>query len=285
MAELLDDIEARKFKTEDGKLRGGAVTADRVLAAVRKFFNWHAARDDDFVSPIVKGMARTKPKDRARDRVLNDNELRALWQALNEKPDPPHSRIANDTWAGLVRALLLTAQRREEVAQMKRTEIDADGVWTIPAERYKTGKRNVVPLSAPALAIIQNQHQVEDSDLVFTTTGETPFSGFTKAKRRLDAAMLAHLRGCAGNRASKVSLPTWRLHDLRRTAKTLMVRAGVRPDISERVLGHVISGVEGVYDRHTYLEEKRQALEALAVLIQRITNPAVVVNFPRSVSG
>jgi len=193
--------------------------------------------------------------------------------------------MANDTWGALVRTLLLTAQRREEVAQMNRTEIDANAAWTIPAERYKTGKPNVVPLSAAALAIIKAQPQVDDSELVFTTTGKTPFSGFTKAKRRLDTAMLARLRECAGERASKVTLPAWRLHDLRRTAKTLMVRAGVRPDISERVLGHVIGGVEGVYDRYAYLDEKRQALEALAAIVERITSPAVVVNFPRAASG
>lgn len=83
VSELLDDIEARKFKTKEGRLRGGPVAADHVLACIRKMFNWHAARDDDFVSPIVKGTARTKPKERARTRVLSDDEIRTIWPLLD----------------------------------------------------------------------------------------------------------------------------------------------------------------------------------------------------------
>jgi integrase len=102
---------------------------------------------------------------------------------------------------------------------------------------------------------------------------KTPFSGFGKSKARIDKSILIAMRKCADNGAEIAPLPNWTLHDLRRTAKTLMARAGVRPDISERVLGHVIAGVEGTYDRHSYADEKRDALEKLAAMIERILNP------------
>jgi integrase len=211
-------------------------------------------------------MARTNPTKRARDRVLNDAEIRALWATA---PD-------EDIFGAIVKTLLLTAQRRDEVASMARSEMDDAGVWTIPAERYKTGKPNIVPLSKRALAIVREQDQIDGCDLVFSTNGKTPFSGFGKCKDRLDAAMLTVMRDMAaeqGEDPDKMTLAPWRLHDLRRTAKTLMSRAGVRPDVSERVLGHVIAGVEGVYDRYAYIEEKRIALETLAAEINRIINP------------
>lgn len=246
----------------EGKRFGGNVAADRALAQLRACFNWWETQDDKFRSPIVRGMARTNPSKRKRDRVLTDAELRALWAVTAGK----------STFNSVVRTLLLTAQRRDEVSCMARTEIDADGVWTIPAERYKTGKANVVPLTPKVAAIIEAQDRIGKSDLIFTTTGKTPFSGFGKCKDRLDDDMLAKLREWSSE-PDKVTLPDWRLHDLRRTAKTLMSRAGVRPDVSERVLGHVIAGVEGVYDHHDYIAEKRDALERLAGLVERIVNP------------
>lgn len=264
--ELLDKIEDGNLRSPDGEMLGGPVMADRTLAAVRKLFNWYAVRDDKFVSPIVRGMARTKPREHARTRVLSDEEIAAMWPILD----------GLGTFGGIVKALFLTAQRRGEVADMRRSEIDAEGVWAIPAHRYKTKTPMFVPLSDPARAVIDGQDVIDGSDLVFTTTGKSPFSGFSKSKANLDALVLAALRQRAekqGEDPEKVELSDWRIHDIRRTAKTLMVRAGVRPDISERVLGHVIPGVEGVYDRHSYLEEKRDALERLAVMIDRIANP------------
>ncbi|MEI8152775.1 MAG: hypothetical protein WCG92_14390, partial [Hyphomicrobiales bacterium] len=123
----------------------------------------------------------------------------------------------------------------------------------IPAARYKTKRANVVPLPEVASAIIAGLPKV--GDFLFTTSGTTPFSGFSKAKAWLD---------------EKSGVTNWRLHDIRRTSRTLMVRAGVRPDIAERVLGHAIPGVAGIYDRHDYIEEKRSALKALAIELDRI---------------
>ena len=234
----------------------GPVMADQTLAFVRKAFNWYAVNggDDEFVSPIVRGMARTRPRERARDRILSDDEIRYIWPAL----------AGAGTFGALVKVLLLTAQRRDEVAHMMRGEIGKDGIWSIPAERYKTKRPNHVPLSEAVLAVIETQPRIDGSDYVFGSRVKTPFTAFGKSKAKLDGSLLA---------ASKTPIPNWTLHDLRRTAKSLMVRAGVRPDISERVLGHVIGGVEGTYDRHSYLEEKRDALEKLAAMIERILDP------------
>jgi integrase len=239
--------------------------ADQTLAYLRKAFNWYAVNggDDEFTSPIVRGMARTNPKDRARTRVLSDAEIRAIWPVLADA----------GTFGALIKTLLLTAQRRDEVAHMSRKEISEDGTWTIPADRYKTKRPNHVPLSKAALALIEAQRKLDDCDFVFPSRVKTPYSGFGKSKAKLDKAVLAAVKKQAQKGARVQPIPNWTLHDLRRTAKTLMARAGVRPDISERVLGHVIAGVEGTYDRHSYADEKRDALEKLAAMIERILKP------------
>jgi integrase len=247
---MLDEIEDEN----------GPVMADRTLAYVRKAFNWCATRDDQFNVPIVRGMARVKPKERARTRVLSDDEIQLIWPVLAEI----------GTFGALVRMLLLTAQRRDEVARMSRREIGADGIWTIPAERYKTKQPNHVPLSKDAIDVVTAQRVIKDCDYVFPSRANTPYSGFAKSKAKLDELVLAGMKKRANKGATVEPIPNWTLHDLRRTAKTLMVRAGVRPDVSERVLGHVIAGVEGTYDRHSYADEKRDALEKLAAMIERI---------------
>jgi integrase len=231
----------------------GLVMCDQTLAYVRAAFNWYAAngKDDRFNSPIVRGMARTKPKERARTRVLSDDEIRALWPVIGK----------NGTFGALVKTLLLTAQRRDEVAQMQWNEIGKDGTWVIPAERYKTKRPNSVPLSKAALAIIKAQPKV--CAYVFPSGARTPFSAFSKNR------IAVHKEAFP----DKATYPDFTLHDLRRTAKTIMARSGVRPDISERVLGHSIKGVEAVYDQHKYADEKRDALEKLAAMIERILNP------------
>jgi integrase len=241
----------------------GPVMADRTLAYVRKAFNWYAARDDQFNVPVVRGMARIKPRERARTRVLSDDEIRAIWPELAKA----------GTFGALIKTLLLTAQRRDEVAEMSRKEIASDGIWTIPPERYKAKRLNFVPLSKAALAVIETQPKHDDCDYVFPSRAKTPYSGYSKSKAKLDKAVFAAMKKQAKKGAKVAQIPNWTLHDLRRTAKTLMARAGVRSDISERVLGHAIAGVEGTYDRHSYADEKRDALEDLAEMVERILNP------------
>jgi integrase len=235
----------------------GPVMADRVLAYLRKPLNWHATRDDEFVVPIVRGMAQTRPRERARDRILNDDEIRALWAASDYS-------VAG-SYGTLVRVLLLTAQRRQEVGSMRRCEIDGD-VWTIPGERAKNSRPNIVPLPATAMGLLAAAPVY--GDYVFGLAGRVPFSGFSKGKAALDKQLKLAL-------AAKWK--PWVIHDLRRTARSLMSRAGVRPEVAERVLNHVISGVQGVYDRHDYAAEKRVALEALDALVSRIVAPSLNV--------
>jgi integrase len=237
----------------------GAGQADHTLSHVRKALGWWAIQDDDFSSPIIRGMARTKPSERARKRTLSDDEIRTLWAALDTMTEP-------SCYARFVKTLLLTGQRRDEVAQMQFQEIADDGVWTIPAERYKTKIPNHVPLSAAARALIGASAEGAGPYVFSTTNGKVPFSGYSVARKLLDERMVTQWQGPPQDR--------WVLHDLRRTAKTLMQRAKVRPDISERVLGHVIGGVEGTYDRYSYLDEKRDALEKLATIVERMLNPA-----------
>lgn len=247
------DVVEMLDKIEDGN---GPVMADRVLAHVRKAFNWHATRDDQFSPPIVRGMARTKPSERARDRVLADQELRDLFAALDSAELP-------EAFRRLVPALLFTAQRRANVLAMHHDEIEG-GNWTIPKAKYKTKTDLVVPLTDKAREYIG-----EGAGFVFAgRDGRKPFNGMSKSKVALDAE-INRLRKKAGQKA----MPHWTFHDLRRTARTLMSRAGVDKDIAERVIGHVIPGVRGVYDRFEYLPQKRDALERLAAMVDRILDP------------
>jgi integrase len=246
------DIVRLLDKIEDDN---GAPMADHALAYLRRVFNWAASRSDDFRSPIVRGMRRAKPKPRTR--ILSDQEIRDLWTALDTAVTAP--------FAALIRALLLTCQRRDEVARMAWEEIDGD-LWEIPAERYKTQQPNGVPLTRAVRELIGAPKE----GYVFSTDGGTrPISGFSKAKRAIDAAIAALRKAEA-----REPMPPWRLHDLRRTGRSLMSRAGVPADHGERVLGHVINGVRGTYDRHLYEREKRDALERLSALVHRILDPS-----------
>jgi integrase len=243
------DIVRLLDKIDDDR---GPVSADQTLAFIRRIMSWHASRSDEFRSPIVRGMARTKPRDRARQRILTDDELRAVWTAAEAQ---------RGLFGPFVQFLLLTAARRTEAAQMARSEV-VGNVWTIPQERYKTGHELVLPLSPLALSVIDRLPRIGAARFVFSSDGERPFSGYSKAKAKFDTAC-----GVAG----------WTLHDLRRTARSLMSRASVSADIAEICLGHKIPGVRGVYDRHSYFSEKRRAFEALAALTERIVNPTVNV--------
>jgi integrase len=232
LVRLLDRIEDER----------GPAAADRTLNIVRSVFNWHASRSDDFRSPIVRGMARTKPHERARSRVLTDDELRLVWRTAAEQ----------GAFGKLVRFLLLTGARRTEAAGMRWSELDGAD-WTLPAARNKTKLDLLRPLPAQALAVLGDR----SGEFVFSNDGVRAIRGFYAGKVAFDRAV-------AG------PMPRWTLHDLRRTARSLMSRAGVQSDHAERVLGHTIGGVRGVYDRHEYREEKAQALAKLARLIDRI---------------
>jgi integrase len=247
---LLDKIEDER----------GPSMAQLVLAFLSKLMNWHAGRDDDFLTPIRRGMARTKPQEHARKRVLADDELRVVWRTAEATEGP---------FGAFVRFLLLTTSRRNEAARMARSEVLPSGDWIVPAERMKGKLEHVVPLSPAAKAIIDSMPKL--GPYVFTTGGRTPINGFGKFKAKFDAAVLAALRK---QDADAKPLANWTLHDLRRTARSLMSRAGVDADIAERCLAHTIGGVRGTYDRYAYHDEKAHAFEMLARQIARIITPA-----------
>jgi integrase len=218
--------------------RGAPVMANRVLAAIRKFFNWCVSRGIIEISPC-NGIA-APHKEKARDRVLSDTELSSVVKAAHQ---------IGGAFGAIVLMLVFTAQRLNEVSRMEWQELDLDvATWTIPGERTKNKKTHNVHLSAHALALLKSAPEL--GSFVFTTNGRTPFSGFGKAKKRLDDA-------------SGVS--DWVLHDIRRTVTSGMASIGIAPHIADKILNHqsgTISGVAAVYQRHEFLEERKTALEA-----------------------
>jgi integrase len=222
----------------------GAAMAHMVLAIIRKIFNWFATRSDEFRSPIVRGMGRIDPKARKRTRVLSEDELRAVWRAADEA----------SMFGRYVKFLLLTGARRDEAARMIWAEIDESGGWMLPAARNKVKVDLLRPLARAACNILPDRGE----GLVFTRREKALTGSLSKLKADFDKAC-----GVSG----------WRLHDLRRTARTLMARAGVQGEIAERCLGHVVGVIEGTYNVYDYKREKAAAYEALAALIERIVDP------------
>jgi integrase len=251
------DIVRLLDKIED---ENGPVMADRTLAVVRKIMNWHATRSDDFRTPIVRGMARTNGKERARKRTLNDSELRVVWQAAEAMEGP---------FGAYVQFMLLTATRRNEAARAQRSEISGAD-WTIPKERYKTKLDHLIPLTEAARTALAKGSSFKDCDFLFTTDGKAPISGFAKFKEALDAKVLEQLRK---QDPEAEPLTGWTLHDLRRTARSLMSRAKALTDHAERCMGHVMGAMRANYDVYDYCDEKSAVFEALAGLIKQIVNP------------
>jgi integrase len=229
---LLDGIEDDR----------GPAAAHKTLEVLRRVLNFHESRSDDYRSPISRGMGRKPTK---RDRVLTDDELRAIWRS---------AETLNGPFGRYVRFLLLTGARRTEAAAMTWSELEGAD-WTLPAERNKTKLPLLRSLSPAALSLIGTKPDNAGEFVFSFSGGASPLKGYAKLKTDLDAAS-----GVTG----------WRLHDLRRSVRSLLSRIGVPSDHAERVLGHVIGGVRGVYDRHEYAEEKAAALRKLAIEIDRI---------------
>ena len=285
---LLNKIGEGKIRHE-GKPIGTPFMARGVRAQLGVFFNWYVENysSDDFRSPIVKNRQWKAPAARTRD--LNDAEIRVLWKAAEKM----------GVYGAVLKTALLTAQRFHKVSGMLRSDLKAnlgvpghykedewippvqiDNAWDPTNESDPENKQvSVVPLSPLAQQVIAGVPVIDADtarDWVFSLNGSNPINGWSKLKRRLDTLMLETLRGDAtecGSDSDPVELKPWQHRDLRRTAKTLMKRAGISRDISERCLAHVIPGVEGVYDRYDYLVEKRDAFDRLAALIQRIIDP------------
>jgi integrase len=247
---------------------GKPVQANRTLAAIRKLFNWAVDRSILEVSPVIR--IKAPAQEESRDRVLSDYELYLVWKAADCLGFP---------FGPLVQILILTAQRRDEVAKARQSEFNKSGdLWTIPRERTKNNEEHDVPLSEAAREIIKELPRIKGAaGFLFTTTGDTSISGYSKAKARLDAIMLRIAREKAmtcGEDPDEIQIKPWRLHDLRRTATSGMARLGQPVHVIEAVLNHrsgEISGVAAVYNRHSYLSEKRRALEAWGLFICDLT--------------
>jgi integrase len=241
------------------------VMSNITLAVLSRFFNWHALRADDFVSPIPRGLGRGKRT--SRDRVLSDREIADLWAVLGTAPFLGVSQ----RFADHIKLILLTGQRPGEVGAMELQDIitkDGAPAWLIPASKYKTGKEHAVPLSPQAAAVLSKyviDGERRAGPFVFSATGAIPLPNDTQSMRAL--------RRMLDNRCKKQSTPRWCRHDLRRTSRTLLARLGVADEIAERVVGHVVGTRVGrTYNRFQYLDERRAALQQLADLIDEITN-------------
>jgi integrase len=235
------DVATRLARIAD---ESGVYAANRARAALSALYAWAIAEGLTDANPVV---GTRKPADEvARDRVLTGEELSLIWR---------HAGDAD--FGAIVRLLILTGQRREEVAAMTWAEVDVKGAtWRIGSERTKNARPHEVRLSEPALEVLRARLQSDGRELVFGSRG--PFSGWSKAKASLDARMSAAL-----GRA----LPPWRLHDIRRTVATRLADLGVQPHVVEAVLNHVSghkAGVAGVYNRAAYANEKRVALDLWA---------------------
>jgi integrase len=238
ISHLLDTIEDQN----------GSRAADLVLSYLRKIFNWYAIQSDTFSSPIVPGMGRYDISANRRKRFLNDDEIRKLWKAT--AVDRPA--------AALLRFLLLTGARKAEATGLRWDEINGNE-WLLPAARHKNKKVDLLrPLSAAALAIVNAQPRIDDSPFVFTTTGTVPIDLDGNAARKF---------------IKRIGVADWRIHDLRRTARTLLSRAKIDSDIAEKCLGHLPSGLRQTYDQHRYQHEMAHAFAELAALIERIVDP------------
>jgi len=246
--------------------RGSPITANRVFATLRRFFAWLIERDVVTSSPCA-GIKKPSP-EKSRERILTDEELRLFWKATADFDHP---------FGPMWRLLLLTGQRRNEIAGMKRDELSPldseEPTWTIPGARTKNGNEHLVPLAAASVGIIEKLPKIGKKGFCFTTTGETPVSGFSRSKGRLDAAMLAIMTKVAeeaGDDPAKAKMAPWTLHDLRRTMASGMARLNINLPVIEKCLNHIsgsFAGIVGVYQRHESTEEKRQAFAAWANFI------------------
>lgn len=250
--------------------------ANRVFAALRRFFGWAVERGVIEASPMA-GLKPPSPEV-SRDRVLTDRELIAVWKAAGETGYP---------FGPAVRLLILTGQRRAEVLEAEWNEFDLKaGTWTIPRERSKNDIAHVIHLSAKAIEIVESLPKIADGAQVgflFTTNGETPFSGISKAFDRLNTAAAKHM-------PDKKPIPPWRLHDLRRTFASGCARLGIPIHVVEKALNHssgTFSGVVGVYQRHDFAAERRDAMKAWAGHITRLAKakPGNVVQLREVADG
>jgi integrase len=259
--DLLDAIAGKRDRKRRGAEGGAAVQANRTLTRLKTLFRWAVAKDLITADP-TEGVHKAV-KEIARDRYLDDEEIRLFWAGCDGLGWP---------FGSLLKMLLLTAQRRDEVGEMQWSELDfAARTWTIPGTRAKNDKAHIVHLCEIAIELLETMPREtvdgRPSAYVFTTTGRAPVSGYSKIKDHLDR----HMAGSA----------PWILHDLRRTATTGMAQLNIAPHVVDKILNHTagtIRGVAATYNRFEYLPERKAALEAwsqhVADLVGLVRRPA-----------
>jgi integrase len=265
--ELLDGLVAK----------GHPIASNRTLAAGRKLFGW--AVEEEILPANPFGGIKPRGTETERERVLTDDELTRLWRAADRK---------GGTVGGFLKMLMLTAQRRDEVAQMRWADINFDhpvieirderevetgkaAVWTLSAEATKGKRSHEVPLSPQAAAVLKGLPRLGEH--VFTTRGDRPISGYSKIKEAIESKMAELAAEAAGQGEGPASMADWRFHDLRRSAATGMARLGVPTSTISRILNHKEGGVTKIYNRYGYLKEKQEALERWGRKVQALTAP------------
>jgi integrase len=238
--------------------RGSPVQANRALAAFRAMCRWAVERGLIEANPCAG--IRAPSAETARDRILSDEELKTVWQAADGQEQP---------YAEFVKLLILTGQRRSEVAEMRWSEIDLDSrLWTLPKERAKNHRQHEIPLSDSAAALLRGLPRIGDSDFIFTLSGRRPICGYHLVKQRLDDLL-------------PPDMPAWVFHDLRRTAASGMARLGINLPVIEKLLNHVsgsFAGIVGVYQRHSYDAEKRAAMQTWSRHVEAIVTGEAAAN-------
>ncbi len=229
---------------------GASYQANRTLAAIRRFFNWSVERDKIVISPAAN--VRAQGTEVARDRVLSDDEIIKVWNSWSQLSRP---------FGNAFKLMLVTAQRRSEVAGLGWADVDLPKrLWTLPRQMTKNDRLHEIPLSKLAISLLSEMPKI--GPYIFTSGGDRPISGFSKAKARSEVL-------------SEVG--DWRIHDLRRTAASGMAQLEIAPHVVEKILNHTsgtISGVAAVYNRYSYLTEKGHALDCWAERLQQLITPA-----------
>lgn len=265
--DLLDAKAGSRERKRKGTRDGAATQANRTLTRLRTLFRW--AVDMDLIEADPTTGVRQRIKEKPRDRVLDNDEIRAFWTGCDRLGWP---------FGALLKLLLLTAQRRDEVGRLRWNELDLDkSTWTIPRERAKSDRAHIVHLSGPAIEIIKALPHT--GDLVFSGTGATAVSGYSQAKTRIDNLMTAQLREESGD--PEAEIVPWILHDLRRTATTGMAGLTIAPHVVDKILNHtggVIRSVAAIYNRFAYLDERKAALETWGRYVMDLVRPKAPEN-------
>jgi integrase len=279
----LEALGRPKERLKGGKLKGSAM-ASRTAAYGRTAFGWALKRGMVTVNPFAElPLSNSVSK---RERVLRDDEVGEIWRAAGKMAAP---------YGTIVQLLILTGQRRGEVAGLRWNELTEDlESWTLPGERTKNGVTHIVPLSTPAWKLLRSllpQDEVEakrvlaerrtKSELALPGLAGT-FAGWSKSKAALDKA-IADARAKAAKAAGEVSPPLvpWSVHDIRRSVATGLQRLGVRLEVTEAVLNHISGsrgGIVGVYQRHDWDAEKRAALDAWASHVLTVSESKISAN-------